>query len=147
LDWIGEVALFTEHNLFFDEKLNVSGGEDTKFYSEVRSLGLKTGWITDAHLYETIPHARLTFRYQYRRAKDQSTTSFRGKLKEKPTAIYTFLLSIAIKVIGIMFLLLLMPLTLGATYLSFCRTSGWVAGRICAVRGKEADHYKTVTGE
>lgn len=146
-NWIGEVSLFTDYNLSFDEDLNWSGGEDTKFHLDVKSLGLSTGWVRDAPLFETIPRDRLTFRYQYRRAKDQSTTSFRKKLDKKRTAIYTLPICITIKAIGFSGLLLLMPFTLGATYLSACRTSGWIAGRVAALRGKEADHYRTVTGE
>lgn len=146
-NWIGEVSLFTNYNIFFDEDLNWSGGEDTKFYSDVKSLGLKTGWVRDAPLFETIPRDRLTFRYQYIRAKDQSNTSFSKKLKANKRAIYTLPVSLTIKTTGMLILLLLMPATLGATYLSFCRTSGWVAGRIAAIRGEEADHYRTVTGD
>ncbi|MBI6630373.1 glycosyltransferase family 2 protein [Pontibaca sp. S1109L] len=146
-NWIGQVSLFTDYKLRFDEKLNWSGGEDTKFYSDVRALKLTTGWIPDAPVYETIPRDRLTLQYQYNRAKDQSTTSFRKKLKAKRIAIYTLPVSVAIKSVVMVSLLLLIPVTLGATYLSFARTSGWIAGRISAIGGAKSEHYRTVTGE
>jgi len=146
-NWIGQVDLFTNHKISFNEDLNWSGGEDTQFYSDVKSLGLKTGWVSDAPIYETIPKERLTSGYQFRRAKDQSNTSFKKKLNKKRSAFYTLPVSVSLKTIGLLGLLTLIPITLGATFLPFCRTAGWIAGRVSAVKGASADHYKTVTGE
>jgi glycosyltransferase involved in cell wall biosynthesis len=146
-NWIGQVDIFTNHKISFNENLNWSGGEDTQFYSDVRSLGLRTGWVSNAPVYETIPKDRLTFGYQFKRAKDQSNTSFKRKLSKKPSAIYTLPVSVALKTIGLLGLLFLMPLTLSTNFLTFCRTAGWIAGRISAALGATADHYRTVTGE
>lgn len=145
-NWIGQVDLFTKHKLSFNEDLNWSGGEDTQFYSDVSSLGQKTGWVCDAPVFETIPKDRLSFSYQFRRAKGQSNTSFKKKLSKKRSAIYTLPISVLLKTIVLLGLLMLIPITLGATFLSFCRTAGWLAGRVSAALGVTSYHYKTDTG-
>ncbi|OWY08476.1 hypothetical protein B6V73_20105 [Thioclava sp. JM3] len=146
-NWIGQVDIIANNKILFNENLDWLGGEDTQFYSDVRSLGLKTGWVSNAPVYETIPKDRLTFGYQFKRAKDQSNTSFKRKLSKKPSAIYKLPVSVVLKTIGLLGLLFLMPLTLSTNFLTFCRTAGWIADRISAALGATADHYRTVTGQ
>ena len=78
-NWLADTSLFSEHNIWFDESMRYTGGTDSKFYAEVIAKNLPTAWVQDAHVYETIPKERLSFIYQYKRARDQSNTNFRRK--------------------------------------------------------------------
>src|SRR5690606_25879411 len=82
-NWIAETALFKDHNIWFDESMRFTGGTDTKFYSHVVTAGFVTGCVADAYVYEAISTERLSFSYQYKRARDQSNTQIRRKHEAK----------------------------------------------------------------
>jgi len=145
-NWLGETRLFTEHGLRFDEKMRFTGGTDAKFYAETKKLNLVTGWVKDAVVYETIPAERLTFSYQFRRARDQSNTHFHRRRAAKNSTVVIDLLKLAVLFVLLVFLLLSVPLTLGRSYVDLARTTGWIIGRLTAMMGKQSHLYAKVTG-
>jgi len=145
-NWLGETALFTRHGIRFDEAMRHTGGTDAKFYHEVRTRGLPTGWVADAVVHETIPRERLTPGYQFRRGRDQSNTNFRRKLDRNRLAAFSVLVSVPLKALVVAGLALALPLTGGATLLDLVRTAGWIAGRVGALLGARSALYTDITG-
>jgi len=145
-NWLAEMTLFSKHGIWFDEQLQFSGGEDTKFYHEARSLGLTTGWVSDAYVYETVPPSRLSFGYQFNRGKHQSNTNFQRKIHQNGLSRLTVIISVPAKCIAVILLAVALPFTTGSTLHSLARTSGWIAGRLGALAGSRSSLYENVTG-
>jgi GT2 family glycosyltransferase len=145
-NWLGDTRLFSEHGIWFDETMRYTGGTDTKFCGDVRSRQLPVAWVKDAYVYEDIPPERLTFGYQFRRARDQSNTNFGRRLKNNPSARWRGLLSLPLKMLSAAWLAVLLLPTTGRTVFDLARTCGWVAGRIQALRGRKSDLYAQTTG-
>jgi len=137
-NWLAETTLFTEHDVWFDEAMRFTGGTDAKFYAEVRALGLPTGWVKDAIVSETIPPARLSFRYQMDRSRDQSNTNFRRKIDDNGWARASVIYSVPAKALSALALALALPFTKGGTLLKLARTLGWIRGRIGALTGSRS---------
>ena len=145
-NWLAETSLFSEHNIWFDESMRHTGGTDSKFYAEVIAKRLQTAWVQGAHAYETIPPERLSFLYQYGRARDQSNTNFRRKNNGTVRLNPIVLTSILIKLIAVIGLILTLPITAGRTLMTLARALGWIAGRIGAIAGSKSTLYSTTTG-
>ena len=145
-NWLGELTLFTEDGIWFDEEMRFTGGTDAKFHADARRRGIATGWAPDAVVYETIPADRLTLGYQYRRGRDQSMTHFRRKIEDRPAARLSVLVSVPVRAVFILALALTLPFDRGARMLDIARSAGWIAGRIGALRGRSANLYEKVTG-
>ncbi len=145
-NWLAETSLFSEHNIWFDESMRHTGGTDSKFYAEVIAKGLQTAWVQGAHAYETIPPERLSFLYQYGRARDQSNTNFRRKNNGTVRLNLIVLTSILIKLIAVIGLILTLPITAGRTLMTLARALGWIAGRIGAIAGSKSTLYSSTTG-
>ena len=145
-NWLGETGLFRDHGIWFDEAMRFTGGTDTKFHRDVSALGLPTGWVDDAFVYETIPADRLTWAYQYARGRDQSNASMTRKLEKNPGSRWNVLVSVPLKMLTVCWLAVGLIPTLGGTALELARTVGWISGRIGAVRGKRSHHYVQTTG-
>lgn len=145
-NWLAETSLFQEHDIWFDETLRHTGGSDAKFYDDVKVRGLTTGWVADAFVYETVPTERLSFNYQYARGRDQANSHFRRKLAQDPKKGRELFAQIPIKAIIVVALAVGIPITGGKTLLACARTSGWISGRIGAVRGRRSSLYSEVTG-
>ena len=145
-NWLAETSLFSEHNIWFDELMRHTGGTDSKFYAEVIAKGLQTAWVQGAHVYETIPPERLSFLYQYGRARDQSNTNFRRKNNGTVRLNPIVLTSILIKLIAVIGLIITLPITAGRTLMTLARALGWIAGRIGAIAGSRSTLYSSTTG-
>jgi len=145
-NWLADTSLFSEHNIWFDESMRHTGGTDSKFYAEVIAQNLPTAWIQDAYVYETIPPERLSFLYQYRRARDQSNTNFRRKNNGTVRLNLVLVTSILIKLIAVIGLILTLPITAGRTLMTLARALGWIAGRAGAITGSKSSLYSTTTG-
>ncbi|HXV31298.1 MAG TPA: glycosyltransferase family A protein [Sinorhizobium sp.] len=145
-NWLAELSLFTRHGIWFDEEMRFTGGTDSKFYAQVRAKGLPTGWVADAFVYETVPPERLSFTYQYRRARDQSNTNIRRKKQSESRPAITGLALIPAKIVISMALMIGVPLTGGKTLLDLARTLGWISGRLGSLLGARSNLYKDVTG-
>lgn len=145
-NWLASTDLFTRHGLLFDEGMRFSGGADAAFFAQVRQRHLAVKWVPDAVVRETVPLARLTARYQFRRAFNQSNTSFRRKLDKSKLNALSLILSVPLRALGVAFLFLAILPTAGATSLSTLRGAGWIAGRLAAVFGRRSDLYVHTTG-
>ncbi len=145
-NWLADTSLFSEHNIWFDETMRHTGGTDSKFYAEVIAQNLPTAWVQDAYVYETIPPERLSFIYQYRRARDQSNTNFRRKNNGTVRLNLVLVTSILVKLIAVLGLILTLPITAGRTLMTLARALGWIAGRIGALNGSKSTLYSSTTG-
>ena len=145
-NWLAETSLFSEHNIWFDESMRHTGGTDSKFYAEVTAKRISTAWVQGAHVYETIPPERLSFLYQYGRARDQSNTNFRRKNNGTVRLNLIVLTSILIKLIAVIGLIITLPITAGRTLMTLARALGWIAGRIGAIAGSKSTLYSSTTG-
>jgi succinoglycan biosynthesis protein ExoM len=146
-NWLGDIRLFSEHNILFDETLRFTGGSDSRFCHEVRRCGLSTAWAPEAAVYETIHRSRLTLEYQYRRARDQSNTHARRKLRDETRSKLLILAPVPLRLIGVIAYALALPFTFGRTLLGLLRSLGWITGRFGAVFGRESKLYFDVTGD
>lgn len=145
-NWLGETALFSQHGIWFDEKMRFTGGTDSKFHADVRQKNLPTAWVADAFVYETIPPERLSFAYQYCRGRDQSNTAFHRKLERESFARLKLFVSLPIRIFLVVVLAIAVPLTRGQTLLPLARGMGWIAGRVGALFGRRSSLYRNVTG-
>ncbi|MDI7924046.1 hypothetical protein [Ferirhizobium litorale] len=145
-NWLAETAIFRDHGIWFDENMRFTGGTDAKFYLEVCKAGLPTGWVADAFVYETVPPKRLSFWYQYRRARDQSNTHIRRKSETSRHTIGAAVLGALAKIIPFIYLSIAIPFTGGRTVLGAARTLGWISGRLGYVFGARSVLYLEVTG-
>jgi glycosyltransferase involved in cell wall biosynthesis len=70
LDWIDEKALR------FDQRYSASGGEDTAFDRSMRATGAKVLFVPDSIVVETVPVARISLRYQFKRLMMSGITKY-----------------------------------------------------------------------
>ena len=145
-NWLAETSVFTDHDIWFDESMRFTGGTDAKFYAEACMAGIATGWVADAFVYETISPDRLSFKYQYQRARDQSNTHMSRKKLPWHSAALQAVLGSAVKMAPCALLFIAIPLTGGKTTLNAARTLGWIAGRLGYVFGTKSSLYFDVTG-
>jgi len=145
-NWLGSTELFTHHGLRFNEQMRFSGGSDAAFFAEVRERGLPVKWVPTAVVYETIPGERLDTGYQFRRALDQSTTSFHRKLRKSKLHALSLIVTLPLRALAVAVLAVAIIPTGGLTYLPALRGAGWMAGRIAAVCGRESTLYAQITG-
>jgi succinoglycan biosynthesis protein ExoM len=68
-------AIFDRVRPHFDERLAMSGGSDTHFSHRVHKAGFKIVWADRAVVHETVPAARVTARWVFRRAYRIGTTN------------------------------------------------------------------------
>ncbi len=145
-NWLGDLRLFTEHGLRFDEALRFTGGSDTRLYHQVRERGLRTGWVADALAWEVIPPDRLSLGYQYARGRDQSNQNLRRKMIADPRARWASLPAVAWRGVVLLALAVANLVTLGRWLPDLARTAGWIAGRVGAFTGRRSTLYENVTG-
>lgn len=146
-NWLAHTDLFRKFNLRFDEDLAISGGSDTSFDKAVSERGLKKSWAKDALVLETLPASRLSFRYQFRRSRDQSIVSTRRKLQSNSATIWaTIPVLLVLRLGGMMLWAISMPLVGGPAVVGFARSAGWLCGRLLGLIGFESRHYERVTG-
>ena len=144
-NWLADTSMFRSSGIWFDESMRFTGGSDAKLCAEARKAGLATAWVKDAFVYETVPPERLSFSYQYKRARDQSNINFSRK-KEGARRTALTLLELPYKFLFCALLFASIPLTGGRTLLGAARSIGWIAGRLGYFAGKESSLYAEVTG-
>ncbi|WP_460273128.1 glycosyltransferase [Celeribacter sp. ULVN23_4] len=145
-NWIAETRLFRDEGIWFDPKLRYSGGEDTKFLEDVKARGFTVGWVKEAITYETVPVARLSLRYQCRRACDQANNGFHGKIAERPSRRYKIFLRLPAKLLQFLTVLLTLPFRRKSAPLKLARIAGGYWGKVSAALGRRSKHYTTTTG-
>jgi hypothetical protein len=133
--------------LRFDERYNLTGGEDTAFHRDAKRLGAVSAWAPKALVEEEAPPTRLTIGYQFRRTRDQSIVSFYRKYEDRPwRRWYAAPIFALYKTLAGTGLLLLVPFTGGATLLDSMRAFGFATGRIAGLMSLRSTHYATTTG-
>ncbi len=146
-NWMLDLKKWPDDSQRFDMQYNLSGGEDTAFYAELKKAGAKTGWARDAIIREEIPAERLTVRYQFNRSRDQSLVSFHRKYDHRPIKRWlTVPLGAMYKFIAAVIMLVMTPFTMGDTWLSAIRALGASVGRLAGLMGHSTQHYAKTTG-
>lgn len=145
-NWLGDLRLFSDHGLRFDETLRFSGGSDAKFASDVRQMGLKCAWARDAVVLETLPPERLTCRYQYRRCRDQTIAHFHRKRAGGAPILAITVILLPLKLLALLVLLLCLVPTGGRCISAMARTHGWLVGSLAAPLGRRSLLYAETTG-
>ena len=74
-NWCLRLAAQRRLGVRFDERLQFTGGSDTRFSLDMKAAGARLGWMPDAWVAEPTPVKRLAFRYHYARARDQATNA------------------------------------------------------------------------
>jgi len=133
--------------LLFNEQYNLTGGEDTRFFRDATRLGARTGWAPKAVVSEEIVRERLAPSYQLRRARDHALVSFYDKFEGRPVRKWMRApVSAAFKLLAGCGLLLLAPVTSGATFFNSLRAFGEAAGRAQGLMGIKRKPYARTTG-
>lgn len=147
-NWLAEAAILTRHGIRFDPRLRFTGGSDTAFWRDVRAAGLPTGWAPDAAVVETIPSDRVSWRYQFRRAMEQSRTSLGHKIRREGygSALLSAIPAVLARLLGLLALVLALPFVGGRGLIILARSAGWLAGRVTGLLGARSNLYRETTG-
>jgi cellulose synthase/poly-beta-1,6-N-acetylglucosamine synthase-like glycosyltransferase len=146
-NWMVDVGFCHRHALRFDPQFNLTGGEDSDFFRLVLETGGHVAWVPSAIAYEEVPAERLSFAYQFTRARDQSLVTYHRKHGDRRIFRYPFaLLSAAFSSMFGLAFLLLVPLTFGRTLYQAARKFGAASGRIGGLLGQRTSHYAKMTG-
>ena len=146
-NWIGRISALQRAGLRFDESMRHTGGTDTDLSRRARRSGLKLGWVSEAVVFEVLPHARLSLGYVYHRSRSQTLTKYhiryrkqgrRGILRPLAMATQKAVLGVARLVIGI-----------GAgtgMQVKAVRTLGVAVGYFEGIFGKSSEFYVQTGG-
>jgi glycosyltransferase involved in cell wall biosynthesis len=146
-NWMLDLDFLSDHGQRFDMRYNLTGGEDSAFFAEIKKNGGKTGWAINAIVKEEIPLERLTVRYQFARTRDQSIVSLHRKYHNRPVAKWLFVpAGIIYKTLVGALMLALIPFSLGFSMLAAIRAFGVAFGRIAGLMGVWKEHYSKTTG-
>lgn len=147
-NWLAEAAIFARHGIRFDPRLRFTGGSDTAFWRDVRAAGLPTGWAPDAAVVETIPPDRVSWRYQFRRAMEQSRTSLGHKIRREGyrSAFLSAVPAVLARLVGMLALVVAIPFIGGPGLIQLARGTGWLAGRVTGLLGARSNLYRETTG-
>lgn len=146
-NWLAHRNLFAVHELRFDERNPLAGGSDAALDREVTRMGLAKSWADRALVFETMPPVRLTFAYQFRRARDQSMASFARKMEDRGRgAFYGIVAVFVVRSLASIAITLSIPLRGGPAIVALARATGWAAGRVLGLCGSRSRLYADVTG-
>ncbi|PBB65936.1 hypothetical protein CK228_24690 [Mesorhizobium sp. WSM4312] len=147
-NWLASLPFVRKENLRFDERYNLTGGEDTRFLRDAWRVGAKTGWAPEAVVCEQIVRARLSPWYQIKRARDHALVSLSDKSDRRRGSKWIRApLSALFKLLSGLVLLLLAPFTGGATFFNALRALGEAAGRVQGLLGIKSKHYRLTMGK
>ncbi|GLU28040.1 glycosyltransferase [Brucella sp. NBRC 12950] len=145
--WMGRLSFFRETGLSFDQRYNLSGGEDWHLWAKAKSLGAKTGWASDAIVYEAVPTTRLTLSYHFRRNRDHNITEFSARYRENPQkALRGFPLKLASRGLKFFGAVCAIPFSGGRGLVSSATALGGLIGLLQGSVGTTANHYAKTTG-
>ncbi|WP_421726735.1 glycosyltransferase family 2 protein [Bauldia sp.] len=146
-NWLGDVRWLRGNELRFDARLRYSGGSDTALFHAAKRLGAQTSWCPEAVVHETVPRARLSLPYQFRRARDQAATSFWRKSTDERRSLPVNVATAAGKMVFGSVLVVISPVTLGRTLVDGIRLVGYGVGYTLAMAGRRSRHYEVLQGE
>lgn len=146
-NWLCRVDLLRSSGIRFEAALALSGGEDQKLSRDLRAIGARIGWARDANVTETVPRARLTAGYYFKRKLHHNTVNFQERYPK---------LTISAVVKTLFHALIRIPLgaicvALGAVFgfglvLAGMRQLAFGIGRLRAIFRVRGVMYRTVTG-
>lgn len=145
-NWVCKMAIFKDHNIAFNEELGLIGGEDTEFYDACIEKGIKAFWVSDAVVWDHLPRERLTFKYWFKRYRDQSNADLHYKKRSHSISKIKIYGSICFKILTLPLIAVAMFFSPYTYSLKLIRTYGTVVGRLDALRGKKHAHYQVITG-
>lgn len=141
-NWIARISALKQVGFRFDETMRHTGGTDTDLSRRAEKIGLKLGWISDAIVYEIMPHGRLTLGYIFHRARSQALSKYYISYRKKGRRVIVRPLIMAFQkaVVG------LVRLCVGAVagtrmQVRGVRTLGVAAGYLGGVMGRSSDFY------
>ncbi|MEQ3625251.1 MAG: glycosyltransferase family A protein [Celeribacter sp.] len=138
-NWCVRLDFVREHGVRFDESLRVTGGSDSRFSLDLEAKGGKRCWITEAAVEEPTPKKRLTLRYVYARARDQSSNSVRFKkqgLGRVAGKAFARLFEAGLNLIAA-------PFTRGRSLAKVAYKAGMASGLVMGALGHKSRHYDT----
>lgn len=146
-NWLLDLGFCRSHPIAFDERFNLSGGEDTAFFRLFKRMGGATSWAPEAVVHEEIPATRLSIGYQFARSAGSAATRLSMRSKRGPAGWIEPIALVFVKTIVATIMLILLPISLGATLYGAVRNYGIAAGAALALFGAGSTHYATTTGE
>ena len=136
-NWALRMAAQARYGVRFDERLQDTGGSDTRFSLDMKAAGARIGWIPDAWVEEPTPVKRLGLGYHYSRARDQATNavilSGRGKLNAFWHA--------TARMLEAMLAIPLLPFTGGSGAARAVFKVGMAVGHVRGSFGRQSHHY------
>lgn len=75
-NWCADLHWIKDKALRFDQRYNATGGEDTAFDRSMRATGAKVLFVPDSIVVETVPVARISLRYQFKRLMISGITKY-----------------------------------------------------------------------
>jgi len=147
-NWLVNLYLIRVTGIKFDESLGFSGGSDSLFFQQIKSQGARSGWAPEAIVTEHVPKSRLTFKYQFCRARDQAIANYRKKYTQ--LSMRSLVLSCGLCVYKLLSAALLTGLSLadgGRSLVRGVRAFGFAVGRGAALFGMRSFQFKHVQGE
>ncbi|WP_312014415.1 glycosyltransferase [Bradyrhizobium sp. AUGA SZCCT0283] len=75
-NWCADLHWIKDKALRFDQRYSATGGEDTAFDRSMRATGAKVLFVPDSIVVETVPVARISLRYQFKRLMMSSITKY-----------------------------------------------------------------------
>ncbi|UKK95370.1 glycosyltransferase [Brucella pseudogrignonensis] len=145
--WMGRLSFFRETGLSFDQRFNLSGGEDWHLWAKAKTLGARTGWACDAIVYEAVPTTRLTLSYHFRRNRDHNITEFSARYRENPRkALRGLPLKLASRGLKFLGAVCAIPFSCGRGLVSSATALGGLIGLLQGSVGANANHYAKTTG-
>lgn len=146
-NWLLDLGFCRSNPMAFDDRFNLSGGEDTAFFRLLKRLGGATSWAPEAVVHEEVSARRLSIAYQFRRNAGSAATRLGMRSRRPPIGWIEPIALVVVKTVVATILLILVPISLGATLYGAIRNYGIAAGAALALRGARSTHYATTTGE
>ena len=141
-NWIGRISALQKAGLRFDETMRHTGGTDTDLSRRAKRIGLKLGWVSEAIVYEVVPHGRLTLNYVYQRSRSQTLTKYylRYRKHGNRRLVLPFAMAFQKATIGVI-RLSVGVITGSRMQVSGARTLGVAVGYFDGILGKSSDFY------
>ncbi|MEM9250163.1 MAG: glycosyltransferase [Pseudomonadota bacterium] len=121
----------------FDERLQFTGGSDTRFSLDMKAAGARIGWIPDAWVEEPTPTKRLALGYHYSRARDQATNAVILSGRSRLTAYWHAVARFLEAVVAVP----LLPVTGGTGAARAVFKLGMAVGHLRGSLGRKSQHY------
>jgi succinoglycan biosynthesis protein ExoM len=133
----------------FNEKLNLSGGSDTLFFSQVCRLGAKMVWSDEAIVEEYNPPSRVSANWILRRAYRLGINTSIIEIRVGSSSIIKIIRMVKSGMHIVLGLLLLIPASIFSGYAGFIRSLIYInlgRGEICGILGISYMEYEHTHG-